>query len=70
MRFASHSTRPSASILLQDVSRGNLPRDVHVGVDLCAPQARVPHDRLDVAEVRVVTQHVSCHRVAAMPSSA
>jgi len=44
--------------------------DVYVGVDLCAPQARVPQDRLDVAEGRVVTQHVSCHRVAAMPSSA
>jgi hypothetical protein len=47
--------------------------DLHVRVDLRAQQARVPEDRLDVAEVRLVTQHVSCHGMAegvrAEPSS-
>jgi hypothetical protein len=38
--------------------------DVHVGINLGAPEARVSEDCLDVTEVRVLAQHVSCSLVA------
>ncbi len=45
-----------------------LQRDV--SMELRAGDRRVAQDGLDVAEVRVVTEHVGGHRVAAMPGSA
>jgi hypothetical protein len=37
--------------------------DVEVRVDLRAPHACVPQDRLDITEIRAVTQHMSRHRM-------
>ena len=34
------------------------------GIDLRGGQIRMPQDRLDVADIGAVFQHVGCHRVA------